>query len=84
MIPLQTRRKIVTANNSSDLHGKSSGKEKEKGKRATHSQEERAQEEEKGEVANANEEERQQAEVTRRVTGTVAPYVEQPSDNAQR
>jgi hypothetical protein len=87
LIPLQTRWKIVTTKNSSICmvnHGKSSGKEKERKKKATHSQEERAREEEKGKGANAKEEERQQAEVTRRVDGTVAQYVEQPSDNAQR
>jgi hypothetical protein len=43
--------------------------------------EERAQaeEKEKGEVANAKEEERHQAEITRRVAGTGAPYVDPPS-----
>jgi hypothetical protein len=88
LIPLQTRRKIVTTKNSSDPHSKSSGGEKEKEKKATQSQEERAQAEEEGngEEANAKakEEERQQAEVTRRVAGTVAPYIEPPSDKDPR
>jgi hypothetical protein len=48
-------------------------------KKATQSQEERAQAKEKVEVANAKEEERQEAEFTRRVAGEVAPYVDPPS-----
>jgi hypothetical protein len=64
LIPLRTRRKISDDDYSSDQHGKSSGREKEKEKKTTQSQEERAKAEEKGEVANAKEEERQQAEVT--------------------
>jgi hypothetical protein len=85
-MPLQTRRNIVTTKNSSDQHRKLSGGEKgaEERKKETQSQEERAQAEEKGEEANAKEEERQQAEVTRRVAGTVAPYVEPPRDKAPR
>jgi hypothetical protein len=54
-----------------DQHSKSSGSDKEQEKKATQSQEERAQAEENGEVANAKEEERQQAEVTRRVVTSV-------------
>jgi hypothetical protein len=59
---------------------KSSGREKEKEKEATQSQERaQAKEEEKGEIANAT------ASGTHRcVAGTVAPYVESPSDKAPR
>jgi hypothetical protein len=79
---MQTRRKIVTTKNYCDQHSKSSGGEKDKEKKATQSQEEK----EKGEEANANakEEERQQAELTRRVAGTVAPYIEPPGDKDPR
>jgi hypothetical protein len=78
------RRKILTTKNSSDQQSKPSGREKETEKKATQSQEERAQtdEKEKGEVANAKQEEKQQAEVTRRVAGTVALYVEPPREEA--
>jgi hypothetical protein len=75
---------IVMTKNSSDQHIKRSGREKEKEKKATQSQEERALAEEKEKGEAAKEEERQQAEVTRRFAETVGPYVESPSDKASR
>jgi hypothetical protein len=94
LILLQASRKIVTTKNSSEQLV-NEAKERKKTKRSDRVsggestsgiREERAQvaEEEKGKVANAKEEERQQAELTRRVAGTVAPYVEPPSDKAPR
>jgi hypothetical protein len=70
-------------NNGSYQHSRSSERETQKENQATQSQE-RAQAEETGLIANSKEEERQQAELTRRVAGTVAPYVEPPSKIPRR
>jgi hypothetical protein len=79
-MPLQTRKIIIVP---ISIVNEPEQRER-KGKKAAQSQEERAQAEEKGEAANVKEEERQQAQVTRRVTGTDAPYVDPPSAKAPR
>jgi hypothetical protein len=71
----------VPTKHSSDQHSKASGRDRQKEKKATQSQEKRAQTDEKGGLSNAKEEERQQVEVTRRVAGAAAPYAEPPSGN---